>query len=208
GESLGYWLNIVSGLCGEAAGFKFGLPFLLSFGVDGVRVSRGLCGGMFVVDLKLADVGDVMVSSVSRLVGYVDGVIAHGFTGFEGALGELKEYLDGFGVKLILVVSMSHGGSLDVLDANIDRLLQVADRVRPWGLVAPATRPHVISYVRSRAPWAKIMAPGVGVQGARPGDALRAGADYEIIGRAITRAPNPLEVLRSINLEHSKITGG
>ncbi len=207
GESLGYWLNIVSRLCGGVAGFKFGLPFLLSFGVDGVRVSRGVCDSMFIVDLKLADVGDVMVSTVSRLVGYVDGVIAHGFTGFEGALGELKDYLDSVGVKLALIVSMSHAGSLDVLDVNIDRLLWVADRVKPWGLVAPATRPHVISYVKSRAPWAKILSPGVGVQGARPGDALRAGADYEIIGRAITRAPNPLEVLQSINLEHEKIMG-
>lgn len=208
GEPLSYWLNIVSRLCGGVAGFKFGLPFLLSYGVDGVRVSRGLCGGMFIVDLKLADIGDVMVSAVSRFAGYVDGVIAHGFIGFEGALRELKDYLDSVGVKLAIVVSMSHAGSLDVLDVNIDRLLWVADRVRPWGLVAPATRPHIIGYVRSRAPWAKILAPGVGVQGVRPGDALRAGADYEIIGRAITRAPDPLKALQTINLEHEKILGG
>ncbi|MEM0002219.1 MAG: hypothetical protein QW211_04935 [Desulfurococcaceae archaeon] len=55
--------------------------------------------------------------------------------------------------------------------------------------MAPATRPEVIKYIRSKLGTnVKILSPGVGAQGASPGDALCAGADYEIIGRAITHA--------------------
>jgi len=143
-----------------------------------------------------------MVSALSHVIDYVDGVIAHAFIGLKGGLEGLKSYLDSAGVKLILVISMSHAGSLDVIDVNVDRLLWVAGRLKPWGLVAPATRPHVISYARGRAPWAVILAPGVGVQGARPGDGIRAGADYEIVGRLVTEASNPVEVVNWINGEH------
>lgn len=205
GVSLDYWRDLTSTLCGLVAGFKIGLPFIFSYGVGGLRVVRSSCDKMVIADFKLADVEHVMVSVLEHVVGYVDGVIAHSFIGVEGALGGLKSYLDSIGVKLILVISMSHPGSLEVIDVNMDRLLWVASRLKPWGLVAPATRPRVIAYVKGRAPWAKILAPGVGPQGARPGEGLRAGADYEIVGRLVTRAPNPIEVLEGINRVHLEV---
>ncbi len=200
--SLDHWVSLTSSLCGFIAGLKVGLPFILSYGVNGLRALRGSCGKLLIADLKLADIDHVMVLTVSYISRYVDGVIAHAFIGLKGGLEGLKRYLDSMGVKLVLVISMSHEGSVDVIDANVDRLLWVADNLKPWGLVAPATRSHVISYARSKAPWAVILAPGIGVQGARPGDGIRAGADYEIIGRLITEAPNPLDVVKLINEEH------
>lgn len=205
GDSLDYWLDIVSKLCDLVVGFKVGLPFTLMYGVNSLKTLKSLCGNFIIVDFKLADIGYVMRSIVSQVSDHVDGVIAHSFIGTKGALDELKEYLDRLGVKLILVTSMSHDGSLDVIDVNIDRLLWVAERVKPWGLVAPATRPAIITYIRRRAPWARILAPGIGPQGARPGEALKAGADYEIIGRLITRAPNPVELVEEIIVKHSQI---
>ena len=208
GVSLDRWVSLASSLCGSVAGFKVGLPFMFSYGVNGLKALRSSCSDLLIADFKLADIDHVMVLTASHVVGHVDGIIAHAFIGLRGGLDGLKEYLDGLGVKLILVVSMSHAGSVDVFDANIDRLLWVADRLRPWGLVAPATRPDVISYARERAPWAKILAPGVGVQGARPGDGIRAGADYEIIGRLVTEAPDPVEVVKWVNEEHVRALRG
>jgi len=198
GVSLDYWISLASRICSWVAGFKVGLPFVLAYGVSGLKALRGSCEGMVIADFKLADVEHVMVATVSHIAGYVDGVIAHAFTGAQGALEGLKRYLDGLGLKLVLVASMSHPGSLEVIDVNLDRILWVASRVKPWGLVAPATRPQVISYIKSKAPWAKILAPGVGPQGAKPGEALKAGADYEIVGRLITRAPDPVKALEDI----------
>jgi len=206
--SLDYWVSLASSLCGFVAGFKVGLPFMFDYGVSGLRALRSSCDKLLIADFKLADIDHIMVLTVSRVVGYVDGVIAHAFVGLSGGLEGLKDYLDSLSIKLILIVSMSHWGSLDVIDVSVDRLLWVANRLKPWGLVAPATKPHVISYVRRRASWAKILAPGIGVQGARPGDGIRAGADYEIIGRLIVEAPNPLEVVKWINSEHDRILRG
>ncbi|MEM0366195.1 MAG: orotidine 5'-phosphate decarboxylase / HUMPS family protein [Acidilobaceae archaeon] len=208
GDKLSLWLNLVDSLCGRVAGFKFGLPFLLQYGLDGLRASRLLCDNMFIADLKLADIAPIMVNTVSLISDYIDAIIAHGFTGFRGGLDRLKEYLDSISVKLIVVASMSHPGSMDVIDPSLDRIMDVILKVNPWGLVAPATRPEIISMLRSRGLKYKILSPGIGVQGAKPGDGLRSGADYEIIGRFITRAPNPIEVVDSINLEHSMILEG
>jgi orotidine-5'-phosphate decarboxylase len=202
GTSLDRWVSITSSLCDLVSGFKVGIPFMFSYGVSGLRALRSSCDRLLIADFKLADIDYVMVSALSHVIDYVDGVIAHAFIGLKGGLEGLKSYLDSAGVKLILVISMSHAGSLDVIDVNVDRLLWVAGRLKPWGLVAPATRPHVISYARGRAPWAVILAPGVGVQGARPGDGIRAGADYEIVGRLVTEASNPVEVVKWINGEH------
>jgi orotidine-5'-phosphate decarboxylase len=204
GTSLDRWVSLASSLCDLVAGFKVGLPFMFSYGASGLRALRGSCDGLLIADFKLADVEHVMVSTLSHVIGYVDGVIAHSFIGLKGGLEGLKGYLDSVGVRLILVISMSHEGSLDVIDVNIDRLLWVAGRLKPWGLVAPATRPQVISHVRGRAPWAVILAPGVGVQGARPGDGIRAGADYEIVGRLVTETSKPVEVVKWINGEHAR----
>jgi orotidine-5'-phosphate decarboxylase len=204
GTSLDRWVSVTSSLCDLVAGFKVGLPFMFSYGVSGLRALRGSCDRLLIADFKLADIDYVMVSALSHVIDYVDGVIAHAFIGLKGGLEELKSYLDSVGVKLILVISMSHEGSLDVIDVNVDRLLWVAGRLKPWGLVAPATRPHIISHVRGRAPWAVILAPGVGVQGARPGDGIRAGADYEIVGRLVTEASDPVEVVKWVNDEHAR----
>jgi len=204
GTSLDRWVSVTSSLCDLVAGFKVGLPFMFSYGVSGLRALRGSCDRLLIADFKLADIDYVMVSALSHVIDYVDGVIAHAFIGLKGGLEGLKSYLDSVGVKLILVISMSHEGSLDVIDVNVDRLLWVAGRLKPWGLVAPATRPHIISHVRGRAPWAVILAPGVGVQGAKPGDGIRAGADYEIVGRLVTEASDPVEVVKWVNDEHAR----
>ncbi len=48
-----------------------------------------------------------------------------------------------------------------------------------------------------------ILTPGIGAQGAQPGDAIKNGADYEIVGRAIYTSDNPQksaeEIRKKIN---------
>lgn len=178
--------------CRAAVAVKLGLPLVIQTRGRAVYDARRMCDGMVIADLKLADIGATMKSIVDSIPG-VDGVIAHAFVGVEGALDELKEHLDSKGVGLYLLVSMSHPGSRDVIDQAIDRLFDVAEKVDPLGLVAPATRPGIVRMARDRFPDKVIISPGVGAQGARPGDALCAGANYEIVGRAITRSGNPLE---------------
>lgn len=183
------------------AGYKVGIPYLLNFGLGSISsVIRKHSDTYFIADLKLADI-DVIMSLTTKAVKAVgfDGVIAHGFVGLKGGLEGLSKTCDDLGIDLYVLVSMSHPGSLEIYDLVIDRVLTLAEALRPTGVVAPATRAEVIKYVRSRLGRSYlIISPGIGMQGAEPGSALCVGADFEIVGRAITRAENPAKAAEDI----------
>ncbi|MEZ0290652.1 MAG: orotidine-5'-phosphate decarboxylase [Sulfolobales archaeon] len=175
-------------------GFKLGLPLLLAGGVDSYAYARKLARDrMIIADLKLADIGDIMSLSIEYLADIgVDAVIVHSFVGVKNGLDKALETGRSRGVKIIQVVSMSHEGSREFIDSHLREFLEIAKRNSVWGVVAPATRLDVIRLSREvLGRETKILAPGVGVQGAEPGAALCAGADYEIIGRAITSSTDP-----------------
>nr|WP_052296965.1 orotidine 5'-phosphate decarboxylase / HUMPS family protein [Pyrolobus fumarii] len=193
------WLQArVNVLRGRVAGFKVGWPLLLRAGIDRVYNIFSRLEGLRVLDLKLADIGHVMRLVLEDIVDAFDAVIAHAFVGVEGALDELSEFLSERGARLILVYSMSHPGARATLDTCRDVVDKVVQRVKPWGLVVPATRPEVIREARGRYPDIVLVSPGVGAQGAEPGSAICAGADYEIIGRAIAWADDPVLSLRTL----------
>ncbi|BEP17236.1 orotidine-5'-phosphate decarboxylase [Pyrofollis japonicus] len=197
---------LVGKLCGVVDGFKVGVPFLLANGAASAGALREKCpSALWVADLKLADIGYVMGLTASIVAPFFDAVIAHGFVGYEGGLDELKRLLDEKDRKLIVVASMSHPGAAKTYDKVLGEVLEAIEAAKPWGVVAPATRPSIIRLVRERlGNTVKILAPGVGAQGARPGEALCAGADYEIVGRAITGSENPVEAARRIIEEQRK----
>ncbi len=174
-------------LCGLVEGFKVGLPLLLEHGAARVAAAlRPRCGdAMWIADVKGADVSHVLASVARRLLGGFDYVIAHAFVGVEGALEALDPR------RTILVLSMSHPGAREVIERALAPLLDVVVRFGPWGVVVPATRPEIVRWARRLLGGdVKLLAPGVGPQGARPGDALCAGADYEVVGRLIVEAPD------------------
>jgi orotidine-5'-phosphate decarboxylase len=68
-------------------------------------------------------------------------------------------------------------------------------------VIAPATRPGRISEIRKIVGQLLILAPGVGAQGGSAADAIRAGADYVIVGRSIYASPDPAKAARGISEE-------
>ena len=177
-------LEIARRLKGRVKAFKVGWPLLL----EGNRVGELKEFGEVIADLKLADIGYTMVNVVKR-VG-ADAYIAHAFVGRD-ALRELREEVK----RLYLVVSMSHEGSREFIDLHWREFVLEAYELAD-GIVAPATRPKVIEKIRRIWP-REIISPGIGAQGAHPCSAIRAGADYEIVGRSLTRARDPLEFLEA-----------
>ncbi|MEM1600592.1 MAG: orotidine 5'-phosphate decarboxylase / HUMPS family protein, partial [Sulfolobales archaeon] len=98
-----------------------------------------------------------------------------------------------------VLVSMSHPGSLEIYDLVMDKVLALVEVLKPTGVVAPATRSNVIKYVRQRlGRHYIIISPGVGVQGAEFGSALCAGADFEIVGRAITKSEDVVRATKYV----------
>lgn len=191
------------------SGVKVGLPLLLREGLGLLREVAEIAeelGILRIADFKLADIGDVMGSSLEliRELGY-DVAIAHAFIGVRGGLEVLVSRAREVGVKVVLVVSMSHEGSKEFYDSYFEKFLDIARELRVWGIVAPATR---LSFVRrareTLGPTVKILTPGVGVQGAEYGTALCSGADYEIIGRSIVRSLDPLQTAKEVVEEVEK----
>jgi orotidine-5'-phosphate decarboxylase len=176
-------------------GFKIGLPAILEVGFKAIGKILKNYEGLLIADLKLADIGDIMCISAERAwIHGFNAIIAHTFVGYEQALDKLSKLCRERMLKLILVVSMSHKGSAEFIDRHVEEFSELARKVRAWGIIAPATRPNVLKRIRAFVGNnIKILAPGIGTQGAEPGTAICNGADYEIVGRAITHTENVLE---------------
>jgi len=143
-----------------------------------------------IFDLKLADIDNTMILIVSKLLNYGDSFISHSFIGVEGALDRLSEFLRQNNKNLYLVLSMSHKGWND---SFYPYLREIANKVEARGFVVGATKPNMIKTVRNDFKDKIIISPGVGAQGANVGDAICNGANYEIVGRTIYDAKDPIE---------------
>ncbi len=210
-DSIDEVLKLVDMVNAYVAGYKIGLPLILRQGVAATKKLVERVGDkILVVDMKLADIGYIMIETVRPLLetGYRY-FIAHGFIGYRGALEELSLFLRENDAKLIVVAAMSHQGSQEIMDKHMYDILDIGIEADAWGYVLPATRPELIkkarTYLDEKGYEAKILSPGIGAQGAEPGSALRSGADYEIIGRMITESTNPLEAVTMINKRHEEV---
>jgi len=183
-----------------AAGYKVGIPLVLGSGLEAIQAVKKASGKPVIADFKLADIGDIMAEIARKLAkSGADSIVVHGFIGVGNGVDKVVSEARKLGVGVILVVSMSHRGSEKYIDKHFEEMLNDALSLEVHGIVVPATRPWIIERARKAAGSSlKIYAPGIGVQGARPGTALCAGADYEIVGRFITRSSSPGESAREV----------
>ncbi|MEM1509443.1 MAG: orotidine 5'-phosphate decarboxylase / HUMPS family protein [Thermofilaceae archaeon] len=171
-----------------AVGLKIGLPFLLRWGPE---IIRNLCEKYgealyMLCDMKLADIPYVVSEELILIkeLGF-DGAIVHVFQGGIQELSKLSNRPNLFGL-----IAMSHPQST-LIDAHLEDLLKAVIDAGAEGCVVPATKPDIIGRVRRLAPRLTLLAPGIGAQGPQPGSAIEAGADFEIIGRAVTLSEDP-----------------
>ncbi len=182
--------GLLYGLEDYVVGVKVGFPLALAIGWEGIAglVSRH-DHYYWIADFKLADIPDVVEHILGRFKEMrMDAAIIHLFTGH-------RRYEAG--LELIGVAGMSHPQAR-LIRENFVKLLEEAKLLDVMGIVVGATRPEMIREARRRLPDALIFSPGVGFQGAKPGSALEAGANFEIVGRSILRSDNPVEAARSV----------
>ncbi|QDA31931.1 orotidine-5'-phosphate decarboxylase [Thermococcus indicus] len=171
---------------------KVNWPLIIGSGLGIITELKQVTGLPIIADLKLADIPNTNRLIASKVFeAGADYIIAHGFVGRDsvGAVMELGE--------TIIVVEMSHPGAKEFIQPVTDKLIELANELEPFGVIAPATRPERVSYIRSKLKHGiKILTPGVGAQGGRAGEVLKAGADYVIVGRSIYASENPRESAR------------
>ncbi|RLF20815.1 MAG: orotidine-5'-phosphate decarboxylase [Thermoprotei archaeon] len=190
--------DLMDALRKYACGMKIGIPLLISIGPHFIKelTMEYSKEYYFIADFKLADVPHIneYVLRRAKELG-VNGIIVHLFQGGLEDLVKKARFLD---VDVIGVVMMSHKGAL-LFEELFDRLLEYAKALHLDGVVVGATKARYITKARKvLGSDVAIFSPGVIAQGAKPGEAIRNGADFEIVGRAIIKAERPAEVAENI----------
>ena len=165
-----------------------------------------------IMDCKVNDIGSTnqVIAEYYYEAGF-DALIANPFVGWDEGLKPVFEVAKKRGKGVILLTYMSHKGASEgygqtIVDAESGRktpqYMVFAKKALKWnadGVVVGATYPEKIKEVHAilggKIP---IYSPGVGVQGGDIESAIKAGATYLIVGRAITLSENPAETAERI----------
>ncbi len=193
----------LSGQCKDSVdAFKVGIPLIFAAGLDIIRKVSSL--GDVISDLKIADIPPIS-AEIARAAfrAGARAVICHGFPG-EDSVRAVVEAAAG---EVFVVAEMSHPGGREFTSPVAEAIAKMAVRAGAHGIIAPATRPDRLRTLREIVGNRLILAPGAGAQGGRPADAIRAGADYVIVGRAIAEAPDPAAAARRISAEIAAAQG-
>ncbi len=185
--------NAAVGISKETAkhvdAIKIGYPLVLGAGLD---IIDTICEfAPVIADFKVADIPNTahMICRQAFEAG-AKAVIVHGFTGRDSLLECVKTASEYDG-EIFVVTEMSHPGAIEFMAPKALELASLAVECKAQGVVAPATRPERVKKIRSVVGALTIISPGVGAQGGSAADAIRAGADYVIVGRTIYNSKNP-----------------
>ena len=202
---------------GEAADFyKVGLELFTAEGSAAVQALRQRNKRVF-LDLKLHDIPSTVARAVARArVLEVDLLTLHATGGrpmMEAAAQAAENDLTLLGVTVLTSMTssdMEHSWGREV-DSIEEEVVRLATLVWDSGVGG------VVASVREAAPVKKalgsdlvVVTPGIRFAGgdahdqarvSTPGAAVAAGADYLVIGRSVTQAPDPAEALRRVHEE-------
>lgn len=176
---------------------KINWPLVLSAGPEMItelsKFSEVIC------DFKVADIPNTVSLIVKNAVARgASGVIVHAFTGDDS----LKAAVEAAGkAKIFAVTEMSHPGGKMFTALHATEMAKLGVECGAAGFIAPATRPERIAAIRGVIGDKLILSPGVGAQGGSASSAIKAGADYVIVGRAIYGAEDPRSVAEQIVAE-------
>jgi orotidine-5'-phosphate decarboxylase len=199
----------------HVGGFKVGLELLMGPGPATVAAVRELGVPVF-ADAKLHDIPNT-VERAARQLGMLGArwVTAHGTGGtamLEAAASGLAEGAGGHPAGILAITVLTSLGPADLAATGINgtpgrqvaRISRLAASAGVEGVVCSVKELGDVAQV---APDLVRVTPGIRTGGdphhdqsrvADPAEALRRGADWLVIGRSITRAPDPVKAAAQI----------
>ena len=206
-------MGLVDALGEETDFYKVGLELFTREGPSVVNALRGRDKRIF-LDLKLHDIPNTVARAVARARDLeVDLLTLHATGGrpmMEAAAEAAGDDLMLLGVTVLTSMTASDvkdswGRAVDSLEEEVVRLARLVQESGIGGVVAS---------VREAAPIREavgtdlvVVTPGIRLAGdgahdqarvSTPAEAVAAGADYLVIGRSVTQAPDPAEALRRV----------
>jgi len=204
---------LVRAVAGVAGGIKLGLEF---FAANGPKAVKDISfGEPLFLDLKLHDIPNTVAGAV-RAVASLEPLLLTVHAGGGPAMMRAAADAATAGRHRTKILAVTVLTSLDEDDlARVGQSGPVAEQVLRLGLLARdngldgvVCSPHEVAGLRAACgPNFMLVVPGIRPAGASAGDqkrvmtpreALAAGADYLVIGRPITAAPDPAAAARAI----------
>jgi orotidine-5'-phosphate decarboxylase len=183
---------------------KIGLELYLRYGPDVVATVRGASGVELFLDLKLYDIPATVAGAaraVSRLRPEILTVHASGGADMVRAAVESAPATRVAAVTILTSLGDPELFSMGVTGSVSDMVLRLSTMAVAAGARGLVCSVHEVAAVRAEVgPDVTLITPGVRPAGAdlhdqarvaTPEEAIRAGADLLVIGRPITRAPDP-----------------
>lgn len=216
-------MELVNKLAGKVSLFKVGMELFYAEGPGMIRDITA-AGAKVFLDLKLHDIPNTVGRAARVLVRYGAAIInvhaAGGKDMMRAARESAAEEAQKQGVPMPMLVAVTVLTSIDQSAFYCEMGLPgaIKDRVRAWALLSRESgldgvvcSPKEIALVREACgPDFKIITPGIRPAGAEAGDqrrvmtpseAVHAGANYIVIGRPITGAPDPVAAAMAIGKE-------
>lgn len=195
---------------------KVGKEMFTTLGINFIKQLHQRNFDVF-LDLKYHDIPNTVARAVRSAADLGVWMVDLHASGGLRMMEEAKRILEPYGKDaplLIAVTVLTSMEDLDLLQIGInaspmEQVLRLAHLTQHAGLDGVVCSPQEVEILRNACGEEfKLVTPGIRPIGADFGDqrrvmtptaAIRAGSDYLVIGRPITKADNPVEVLRSIN---------
>ncbi len=199
-------------LRGEVGMFKVGKQLFTAAGPGLVRelVQQG---DRVFLDLKYHDIPNTVAGAVEAAAGLGVSLVNVHASGGRAMLRAAAQAAQGSGTRVLAVTVLTSLGASDLAEIGFPEppqrlVLRLARLAQESGLDGVVASPNEVRLLREAlGPQFLIVTPGVRpadalpqdqVRVATPQQAVRAGADYIVVGRPITRAADPAAAAREI----------
>lgn len=202
---------ITESIRGHVGGIKLGLEYFTANGAAGVRKIADKRVPVF-LDLKFHDIPNTVAKAIAATAGINTFMMTVHTTGGRAMLQRAIEASDEVaqltGKERPLIIGVTVLTSLDQDDLSIigmqdqlhEQVLRLADLAQSSGLDGVVCSPYEINLLRKHCgDDFRLVVPGIRPEGTQnddqkrvmgPQEALERGADYLVIGRPITQAPD------------------
>jgi len=194
--------------------FKVGLELFVREGPAIVREIRTSGRSVF-LDLKLHDIPSTVAAAAGIAAELGVELLTLHASGGGRMIAAARRAIEGTGTRLLAVTALTSMTAADLEEAfggaglTVEREVgRLADLAMGSGAHGVVCSPHEAAFLRARiGPEALIVTPGIRLEGdpaddqarsATPASARKAGVDYMVVGRSITRAPEPAAALAAV----------
>ncbi|MFQ1048098.1 orotidine-5'-phosphate decarboxylase [Avibacterium paragallinarum] len=209
-------LSLVDQLDPSLCRLKVGKEMFTTLGTNFVKQLHSRNFDVF-LDLKFHDIPNTVARAVRSAADLGVWMVDLHASGGLRMMEEAKNILEPYGKEAPLLIGVTVLTSMEDLDllqiginaSPMEQVIRLAHLTQRAGLDGVVCSPQEVEILREHCGKEfKLITPGIRPIGTDFGDqrrvmtpaaAIQAGSDYLVIGRPITQAENPAEMLRSIN---------